>query len=97
MNSFEDFDALANDESHKTRTNRTNKCMTTFCRSDTKVLSLPAMNREREKLHGAQKMTIYVREDIYLATKWALIKNQFSLIRLKRIDSFEWIHDFDHL
>lgn len=65
--------------------------------ADTNVIDLPTMNREREKLYGAQRVTLYVREDIYLATKWALIKTEFPLIALKRTDSYDWNHDFGHL
>lgn len=57
--------------------------------TDTKIVDLVALNKEREQLNGAQKLTFYVKEDIYLATKWALKATDFSLIRLKREKSFE--------
>lgn len=60
----------------------------------TKVIDLLALNGEREKLPDAAKITLYVDEEIYLATKWAMKENDFGLIRLKRETSFEWYHDF---
>lgn len=60
----------------------------------TNAIDLFELNKEREQLQGARKITIYVKEDIYLATKWAMIETDLRLIRLRRIDSFEWDHDF---
>lgn len=57
------------------------------------ILKLEMLNTEREKLAGARKVTIYVPDAVYLATKWAT-KNgttNFSLIEMKRMDSYEWI------
>lgn len=62
---------------------------------NTKVIDLLALNSEREQLPRAQKITLYVTEEIYLATKWALGEINFELIRLKRLESFDWNHDFD--
>lgn len=56
------------------------------------ILNLEMLNTEREKLAGSRKVTIYVPDAVYLATKWAT-KNgttNFSLIEMKRIDSYEW-------
>lgn len=55
----------------------------------TNIIELNALNLEREKLIEAQKVTIYVKEKIYVATKWALKETDFSLIKLKRIESGE--------
>lgn len=60
------------------------------------IINLKALNAERRKLDGAQKLTIYVKEEIYLTTKWAVLDTDFNLIRLKRIESIEWEHDFQH-
>lgn len=60
-----------------------------------KVINLRSLNREREKLIRAQKLTIYVKEEIYVATKWAMGDTDLNWIRLKRIESFEWEHDFE--
>lgn len=52
---------------------------------DTRVLDLVALNNERKRLKGAQKITIYFREKIYLATKRAFNETNFSLIQLKSL------------
>lgn len=59
-----------------------------------KIIDLIALNNEREKLQAAENLTIYVREDIYLATKWAYIETKLSLIELKRTDAYNWDHAF---
>ncbi|XP_055296108.1 uncharacterized protein LOC129565347 isoform X1 [Sitodiplosis mosellana] len=56
------------------------------------VIDLPALNKERKGLAGASKITIYVHEDVFLATKMALMKTDFSLVTLKRAEAVEWIH-----
>ncbi len=61
------------------------------------VIDLVALNEKREKLDHAHKLTIYVKEKVYLATKWALKDTDYSLIRLKREESYEWTHDFEGL
>lgn len=56
------------------------------------ILELNVLNREREKLADARKVTIYVPDAVYLATKWAT-KNgttNFNLIEMKRSNSYEW-------
>ncbi|XP_031633930.1 uncharacterized protein LOC116347479 [Contarinia nasturtii] len=55
-----------------------------------KILDLFALNKERAKLVGAHKITIYVEEDVYLATKWAMKQTDFSLIEMKRSTSYDW-------
>lgn len=50
-------------------------------------LNLSILNKEREKLSGARKVTIYVRDDIFLATKWANDGRDFKLIEMKRFDA----------
>lgn len=59
-----------------------------------KVIDLHALNKEREKLPDAQKITPYIEEDNYLATKWAFGETDFGLIRMKKHTSYEWKHDF---
>ncbi|XP_055304999.1 uncharacterized protein LOC129569843 [Sitodiplosis mosellana] len=58
-------------------------------------LDLAAWNKGREKLFGARKVTIYVPEHVYLATKWATNKTDYSLIELKRGNSYDWGSDFN--
>lgn len=55
------------------------------------IIQLERLNEEREKLVGAKKVTIYVPDAVYLATKWAT-KNgitNFNMIEMKRIHSYE--------
>lgn len=61
----------------------------------TNIIDLRALNGERQQLPNARKITLYVQEKIYLATKWAMKETDLELIRLKRIESFEWQHDFN--
>lgn len=58
------------------------------------IVDLPTWNRQREPLVDPQKITLYVNEKVYLATKWASKETNHPLICLKRIGSFEWEHDF---
>ncbi|XP_031635386.1 uncharacterized protein LOC116348505 isoform X2 [Contarinia nasturtii] len=55
-----------------------------------KILDLMTLNKKREKLVGARKIMIYVSEDVYLATKWAMKQTDFKLIEMKRITSYDW-------
>lgn len=64
--------------------------------SNNQILELFKLNKEREKLFEARKITIYVTDNIFLATKWAT-KNgdtNLSLIELKRTDSYEWYQHY---
>lgn len=66
-----------------------------FC-TQTNVLDLMALNRQRKLLERSQVVTIYVPEEIYLATKWTLKETNFSLIQLKRLESGEeWTDDLN--
>lgn len=58
--------------------------------TETKVVKLRAMNKEREKLSNAQRITIYVYEEIY----WSKEETDFSLIRLRRLESVDWTSDY---
>lgn len=60
------------------------------------ILNVAALNAERNKLNGAQKIIIYVKENIYLATKWTMTKVNFNLIELKRHDTDDVHHYFQH-
>lgn len=52
------------------------------------VIDLVALNEERQRLNGAEKITIYVPENIYLLTKWEMNYIDFNLVDVKRTD--EW-------
>lgn len=60
-----------------------------------KILHLSGLNKKREQLIGARKIIIYVREDVYLATKWSMKQNDFKLIEMKRLHSYDFNHEFD--
>lgn len=53
------------------------------------VLNPTTLNAERNKLNGAEKLTIYVNERIYLATKWASKSINLDLIEIKRTVSYD--------
>lgn len=59
-----------------------------------KVLDLRALNSARQALPGAVKVTLYVDDEVYLETKWAVKETDFDMIRLKRIASYEWDQDY---
>ncbi|XP_055298555.1 uncharacterized protein LOC129566540 [Sitodiplosis mosellana] len=59
------------------------------------VIDLPALNKERKRLPGACKVTVYVKENIFLSTKWATAKTELSLVRLKRTAAVDWVHRFE--
>lgn len=58
------------------------------------IIELPALNRERSRYAGASKVTIYVGEYFYLQTKAAFMTTEFTLVELKRAESFIWELDF---
>lgn len=64
--------------------------------SNGRILNLVELNEERKKLMGAKKVIIYVRDDVFLATKWATHNGDtnLSLIEMRRSDSYEWNHHF---
>ena len=51
------------------------------------VLDLAFWNKEREKLIGSRKVTVYVPEGIFLDIKNASQNKDYRLIEIKRIDS----------
>lgn len=66
-----------------------------FSTSDN-VFNLNALNQARSQLADAQKVTIYAKEEIYLATKQTLNDTDLELIRIRRYESFDWNHDFNY-
>lgn len=54
------------------------------------VIDLKGLNNERAKLLRPRKVTIYVQESIYLATKWALPTIDFKFVELKRAQAIQW-------
>ncbi|XP_031631965.1 uncharacterized protein LOC116346169 [Contarinia nasturtii] len=64
-----------------------------------KKLDLTTLNKEREKLRGARKVTIYVDEKTFLETKWNNKSIDLSLVTLKRKESyqFKYLYPFDNV
>ncbi|XP_055309899.1 uncharacterized protein LOC129573434 [Sitodiplosis mosellana] len=60
------------------------------------IVDLQTMNDEREKLFGAHKVTIFVEENVYLYTKWAMKSTNLTFVELKRSESYEWSHHFEY-
>lgn len=57
---------------------------------------LTTINAERANLSRAQKVTIYLDENIYLDFKWTTNSSDLGFIRIKRAESFEWQHHFGY-
>lgn len=51
------------------------------------AIDVIALNKEREKLENPRNLTIYMEEDVYLATKHAFQTTKHSLIELKNVES----------
>lgn len=50
------------------------------------ILYAATLNKRRKQLKNAKKLTIFLSENVYLATKWNICNVYFSLIRIKRIN-----------
>lgn len=53
-------------------------------------IDLPALNKEREKLNGAKKVSIFVDEYFVLLAKWSNIPTRCRLVEVKRFESYDW-------
>lgn len=53
---------------------------------DESIVDLYALENARKQLDGAQKVTIYVPKDVYLATKVTTMNSHFNLIELQSSD-----------
>lgn len=58
------------------------------------IINLKAINDELAQFKNSAKITIYVQEKIYLATKFAFKQMKLDLIELKRYESYRKSHDF---
>lgn len=65
-----------------------------FVHHNLKNLNLAMLNEERANLVGAQKITLYVRSDVFLYTKWTTRNGDtnMSFIEVRRSDSIYWNH-----
>lgn len=62
-----------------------------------KILNLIELNKERAVLANAEKITLFVQEPVYLATKQVSRETVLEFIKLKRTDTLNERHfDFDY-
>lgn len=63
-----------------------------------KIIDVCSLNKERELLLGARKVTIYLSHKNYLATKWRSKTIDTKMIEVKRAESYEWQipYNFEH-
>lgn len=54
------------------------------------VLNITALDEQRKQLKGAVKITIFISEDIFVATKWSMNETSRSSIELKRVMLHDW-------
>lgn len=90
--------------SHVKRTNEklywiyTDSSVQTYLYEEQKVIQFIIVElslNERSKLSNVKMITLYVNEDVYLATKWMMRQTEFEFIQMKRVSSFEWDYDFE--
>lgn len=64
--------------------------------ADDQILKLLTLNKDRSMLPEARKVTIYVPDSIFLATKWAFNNGhlKLDLVEMKRSDSYHWEQHF---
>lgn len=60
------------------------------------IINLSALNRGRAKLLHAEKVTLYVSEDVFLATKRAKRETDLDLIKLNRWECDEWDYNYKY-
>lgn len=60
--------------------------------SNGRLLKVSVLNEERRKLKNACRLTIFVSDDLFAATKWATGDGRiyFDLVRIQRSDSYRW-------
>ena len=60
------------------------------------ALNIFALNEERKKLENACKISIYVRDNVYVPTKWKShnFKLELDLIKILRLESFDFEESF---
>lgn len=54
------------------------------------VLDIVTLNKVRKELPKARKVTIYVNEAVFLATKWATSEMFYDFVELRRGESITW-------
>lgn len=58
------------------------------------IIDVIALDKERQKLNRARKVTVYVDEQVFLATKWAGMTTSSTLVAMKRSATRQWTHRF---
>lgn len=60
------------------------------------IFKLITANSEREKLFDAKKVTVYVPDNIFLATKWRINNGNtnMSMVEMKRTHAYAWDNHF---
>lgn len=58
------------------------------------ILDLLVLNKARERLTYATKVTIFISETTYLTTKWSMKSDDFHLVEIRRESSYYWRHNF---
>lgn len=58
------------------------------------ILDLAKINGERGKMPNARKLTIYIDESVFLATKWVQ-PTEWKFVEIRRAQSYEWNHQVE--
>lgn len=58
------------------------------------IINLYALNEERKLLIDANKITIYIREKLFLAIKMATITTEYDFIEIQRLEKIDWENAF---
>ncbi|XP_055307186.1 uncharacterized protein LOC129571411 [Sitodiplosis mosellana] len=58
------------------------------------ITNLSALNQERKQLIDAKKITIYIREKLFLAIKLATTNTDFEFIEIQRLETIDWENAF---
>lgn len=48
------------------------------------------INEECKRLIKARKITIYIEEAVFLATKWKIGKTEYDFIEIRRTEEIDW-------
>lgn len=58
------------------------------------ITNLSALNNKRRQLIDAKKITIYMRENLFLAIKLATITTDLEFIEIQRLETIDWENAF---
>lgn len=57
-----------------------------YCQNN--ILDLVALNNKRKKLKDAKKLVMMMEEKVFIPTKWANTKTDFSMVAIERADEY---------